>query len=61
MACLSPWERSVSVLFTTSWSQGRNLALFQEQWFGIAVPPVLSLFLQAISLGFPEVSQGLFF
>ena len=57
----SPWERSVSILFTTSWSQGRNLALFQEQWFGVAVPPVFSLFLKAISLGFPEVSQGLFF
>lgn len=58
---LSPWERSVSIPFTTSWSRGRNLALFQEQWLGITVPQSLSLFLQAISLGFPEVSQGLFF
>lgn len=57
----SPWERSVSIPFTTLWSRGRNLALFQEQWLGITVPQILSLFLQAISLGFPEVFQGLFF
>lgn len=42
----SPWERSVSPLFATLWSQGRNLALFQEEWFSITVPQILCSFRQ---------------
>ena len=45
----SPWERSVSLLFTTLWSQGRNLAFFQDEWFGISVTQILCSFWQFLS------------
>lgn len=53
-------KKLISILFTTSWSQGRNLALFPRTMVWCCCTTSFSLFLQAISLGFPEVSQGLF-